>query len=145
MFQCSILIGVAGFVLLATTLAEAAEKDFPPNESGQIAFITPSRNIGCIFTPAGGTEVYEPADGGPELSCDRVEPAYVRLILDAKGPATLLKNVGDASCCSEDHVLEYRETWRHGAYSCQSKTDGLECRRDDGHGFIASRKTLKTH
>lgn len=67
-----------GFILallgaLAAAPAAAGQQDFPA-EGGLIAFATPSGNIGCTYVPAGGTDVYEPKDGGPELQCDRVEP-----------------------------------------------------------------------
>jgi len=62
----------------------------------QVTFCTPSGNIECIYTPVGGTSVYEPVDGGPELSCDRVSPRYVRVVLGPTGPATLFEDVGDA-------------------------------------------------
>ena len=67
----------------------------------------PSGNIGCIYTPEGGTEVYQPADGGPELTCDRVEPRYVRATLSREGEATLFNDVNDQSCCSAGPVLDY--------------------------------------
>ncbi len=49
-------------------------------------FATPTGNIGCVFTPAGGSRVYVPADGGPELACDIVQPRYMRATLSASGP-----------------------------------------------------------
>ncbi|EJC81167.1 hypothetical protein Rleg4DRAFT_2840 [Rhizobium leguminosarum bv. trifolii WSM2297] len=120
----------------------AAEKTFKPDENGQIVFVTPTRNIGCVYTPKGGVEMYVPEDGGPELACDRIEPLYVRLILGASGKAYIFKMVGDTACCSDEHVLDYGENWRGGPYSCTSGTEGIRCRRQDGHGFFASRKRL---
>ncbi|MBY5401662.1 DUF6636 domain-containing protein [Rhizobium leguminosarum] len=120
----------------------AAERTFKPDGNGQIVFVTPTRNIGCVYTPKGGVEMYVPEDGGPELACDRIEPLYVRLILPASGKAYIFKMVGDTACCSEEHVLDYGESWRDGPYSCTSSTEGLRCRRRDGHGFFASRKRL---
>jgi hypothetical protein len=108
----------------------------------QDEFVLPSGNIGCIYTPEGGTEVYQPMDGGPELSCDRVEPRYVRATLLGKGAATLFKDVGDQSCCSVGPVLDYGETWSAGPFSCLSTRTGLSCERDDGHSFFLSRKRL---
>lgn len=72
-------------------LAHAAEQSIPAGDEGQIEFNTPSDNIGCIYTAKGGTSTYQPQDGGPELSCSRVEPSYVTIILGPKGPATLIK------------------------------------------------------
>lgn len=108
----------------------------------QQEFVLPSGNIGCIYTPEGGTEVYQPADGGPELSCDRVEPSYVRATLSRKGGARLAKDVGDPSCCSAGPVLDYGQTWTAGPFSCLSTRTGLACERNDGHSFFLSRKRL---
>ncbi|MCV9998508.1 hypothetical protein OE766_09635 [Pararhizobium sp. YC-54] len=108
----------------------------------QEAFVLPSGNIGCIYTPEGGTKVYQPADGGPELSCDRIEPRYVRATLPRKGDATLVKDVGDQSCCPAGPVLDYGQTWTAGPFSCLSTRTGLSCERNDGHSFFLSRKRL---
>ncbi len=108
----------------------------------QEEFVLPSGNIGCIYTPEGGTSVYLPQDGGPELACDRVEPRYVRATLSAGGPASLDKNVGDASCCSATRVLDYGQTWRQGPFSCSSTEKGLACEREDGHSFFLSRRRI---
>jgi hypothetical protein len=108
----------------------------------QEGFVLPSGNIGCVYTPEGGTEVYQPADGGPELSCDRVAPRYVRAILARDGAASLFKDVGDQGCCSAGPVLDYGETWTSGPFSCLSTRTGLSCERHDGHSFFLSRRRL---
>ncbi len=111
----------------------------------QEGFVLPSGNIGCVYTPEGGTEVYQPADGGPELSCDRVAPRYVRATLSRNGAATLFKDVGDQGCCSAGSVLDYGETWTAGPFSCLSTRTGLSCERNDGHSFFLSRKRLSAN
>jgi hypothetical protein len=108
----------------------------------QEEFVLPSGNIGCVYTPEGGTDVYQPTDGGPELSCDRIEPRYVRATLSRKGVAALFNNVGDQSCCSAGPVLDYGETWTAGPFSCLSTRTGLSCERDDGHSFFLSRRRI---
>lgn len=123
--------------------APAFAIDFDKNAQGQIAFTMPSGNIGCIYTPEGGTDVYEPAGGGPELSCDRVEPAYVRVSMGPAGKAKRYNNVGDASCCGGDQVFGYGEVWRYDGFRCVSDDAGLSCKRG-GHGFSMSRKSIKT-
>jgi len=110
----------------------------------QIEFVLPSGNIGCIYTPKGGVPNYQPVDGGPELSCDRVEPEYVRIILGPQGGAVLHKNVGDASCCSAGPVLAYGKRWKAGPFNCRSSTSGLDCRRGT-HGFFMSRARLEAY
>ncbi len=73
-------------------------------------FAMPSGNIGCHYIPAGGTDVYEPADGRAELQCDRVEPSYVAVILGEKGKAKRIDDPGEQGCCSMVQVLDYGKT-----------------------------------
>ncbi|MER8802384.1 hypothetical protein [Mesorhizobium sp. M0207] len=117
----------------------AGSQTVPANAEGQIEFNTPSGNIGCIYTPNGGTSTYEPQDGGPELSCSRVEPSYVTVILGPKGPATLIKNPGEQGCCGDVTRLAYGNSWSKGPFSCQSSTKGLTCTGKHGHGFFVSK------
>ncbi|MGE0242079.1 MAG: hypothetical protein AB7F09_27140 [Parvibaculaceae bacterium] len=116
----------------------------PVLAADQIEFVLPSGNIGCIYTPKGGVPVYQPVDGGPELSCDRVEPNYVRMVLGPKGKAKLYKNVGDASCCSAGPKLAYGKSWTAGPFICKVSTKGLECRRGK-NGFFMSRTRLEAY
>jgi hypothetical protein len=128
----------AAAVMLDTSAAHAEQLAFPPNPSGQVEFVMPSGNIGCIFTPEGGTPVYKPADGGPELSCDRVEPDYRRFVLGRSGPATEYGDVQDASCCSAINAFAYGYSWAMGGFSCASTPSGLTCIRG-ANGFFISR------
>jgi hypothetical protein len=131
------LIAVMFCILISPSLA--GQQSFS-SEGGLITFSAPSGNIGCTFVPEGGTPVYVPADGGPELQCDRVEPVYLRFFLHRSGAAEQFDNVGDASCCSQDNILEYGNTWQFGPFTCISERTGLTCTRGDGHGFFISRK-----
>ena len=106
-------------------------------------FVLPSGNIGCVYTPEGGTDVYQPEDGGPELSCDRVEPRYVRAILGRSGKGRIFSDVGDQGCCGADRVLDYGEVWRAGPFTCYSERTGLTCERADGHSFQLSRARVR--
>lgn len=135
-----VTLGFASALSLASVLpANAADRSFMPDENGQIVFVTPSRNIGCTYIPKGGTEMYKPDDGGPELGCDRIEPKYIRLILSASGKAFIFEMEGDTACCDDVNVLNYGDRWKAGPFTCTSDESGLTCRRKDGHGFFASR------
>lgn len=106
-------------------------------------FVMPSGNIGCTYIPEGGTDVYQPPDGGPELSCDRIEPKYLRATLGRSGKATVLSDVGDQGCCSADRTIAYGEVWRGGPFTCYSERTGLTCERADGHSFLLSRAHVR--
>jgi hypothetical protein len=103
-----------------------------------VEFQLPSGNIGCVYVPAGGTAVYQTPDGRAELACDRVAPAYVRLVLSETGPAILQENLGEAPCCS-GQTLAQGATWTQGPFACQSAEGALTCTNRDGHGFTLSR------
>ena len=128
--------------------AGAASPSSPPvaivaDADGQIMFTTPSNNIGCTFTPAGGTTVYMPRDGGPELVCERISPRYVTVIMGPKGAVQRIDNPGEQGCCGIGPVLGYGQTWVHGPFTCQSRTTGLTCRHKDGRGFSLNRASIK--
>ena len=123
----------------------AGQQTFPPDDNALISFVTPSGNIGCAYAPAGGTDVFVPADGGPELSCDRVEPSYLRFILGKTGKAKKISNVGDAGCCSSGPKLNYGNTWKKGKFTCVSERTGLTCTRGDGHGFFISKAKTRVY
>ena len=136
-----------GLPLLLVLAASAAAQTpvpavFKPDANGQISFVMPSHNIGCTYTPAGGTPVYRPADGGPELACDRVDPTYVRVVLTPAGIRRFDK-VGDASCCGVDNVFAYGSRWSAGPFACTSDASGLTCARADGRGFLLGRANVE--
>ncbi len=138
-----IRFAAAAFAVALLT-APALAVEFEPNDQGQIEFTMPSNNVGCIYTPAGGTDVYKTSDGGAELACDRIAPAYVRVMLGESGKARRYTNVGDPSCCGAENYFEYGEVWSEGPFSCISSTTGLACTRGS-HGFSMSRKAVKVY
>src|SRR5712675_2333071 len=88
---------------------------FAADATGQISFVTPSGNIGCTFTPQGGTGVYKPFDGDPVLSCDRRSRNMCAW--------WLRPNRFDASTMSatriglpEDNILPYGSRWSRGPF-----------------------------
>ena len=138
----------AAAVALAALLvapAFAAQQEFDENDAGQIEFNMPSGNIGCLYTPEGGTDVYEPAGGGPELICERVEPRYVTVILSFEGEAEVIKDPGEQSCCGADNIFKYGNSVALDGFYCTSKRSGLACENDDGHGFTMARAGIETY
>lgn len=132
-----VLARLVVLAFLATPLA-AGEQRFPPDAYGMTNFMLPSGNIACLYVPKGGTAIYEPRGGGPELACDRVEPAYVTVILGPTGPAEVLKEPAEVACCSGP-ILNYGNHWQEGPFLCTSERTGLTCRRSDGRGFSMAR------
>jgi len=131
-------------VLAATALpADAKEQKFAAQANGQISFVMPSHNIGCLYTPRGGTNTYQPVDGGPELSCDRIEPSYINMRLGPKGEAVLTEDPGEQSCCGGDNVFAYGNTAHLEGFVCNSSSAGLTCETlDKRHGFCVAKSRL---
>ena len=135
-----LLLALGGFALSSgPALAQLAV--FPPDANGQVTFVMPSHNVECTYTPAGGTAVYKPFDGGPELSCDRREPKYVRVILTPKS-IRRFDDVGDQGCCGTSNPFPYGMRWSRGPFTCESLETGLVCRNADGRGFTVSRANV---
>ena len=128
---------------LAAAPAAAKEQHFSAEANGQISFVMPSNNIGCIYTPMGGTSTYYPTGGGPEISCDRIAPSYVNVVLGPKGPAKLTENPGEQSCCGGDNVFAYGNTVHFDGFMCTSSSAGLTCETPDKrHGFCVAKSRM---
>jgi hypothetical protein len=139
-----IIAAIASIAIVLGVPAQAGQfQQLDVGQYGQVEFNAPSGNIGCIYIPAGGTPVYETANGGAEIQCDRVEPSYVRTILGDAGAAYRINDVGDASCCSIEQTIHYGRTVELGPFQCLSERRGLTCARADGHGFFVSRALIQ--
>lgn len=140
------VLAAAAHLLWMGPAAAQAPIALPPDPSGATTFVMPSGNVACIYTPAGGSSVYMPADGGPELSCDRAAPTYLRFTLSASGPAWVMDNVGDPSCCGGASSFPYGTMVYLPPFVCTSATNGLSCQRStDGHGFFISRARIEAY
>ena len=133
---------LGGVLWLSLASASAEQISFAADSRGQITFVMPSHNVECTYTPAGGTPVYKPFDGGPELSCDRRDPKYVRLVLTPKS-VKRFDDVGDQGGVSTDNPFPYGSQWSKGPFACDSVETGLVCRRSDGRGFSVSRERIE--
>jgi hypothetical protein len=134
---------LASAAMLALLIAPASASDFEESELGYIEFNMPSGNIGCVYTPEGGSKVHTTEDGLAELSCDRVQPDYVRVTMSAEGEAEEIEDVQDASCCGAENIFEYDDSWEEGPFKCESSISGLTCTNGE-HGFKMARKGIKT-
>lgn len=111
-----------------------------PARAQQESFVMPSGNIECTYTGPAGTQVYQPQGGLAELSCDRMEPTYLRVTMRARGRVEVERRVADPSCCGVEPKLPYGTVWRQAPFTCESNQAGVICRRDDGAGFQLSRR-----
>lgn len=111
--------------------------------SGPAEFQSPTGNLGCSFTPAGGTAIYSTPDDAAELKCDRVEPAYARITLPEHGAASVV-DTQERGCCGGE-TLAHGTHWSAGPFQCDVSESGLSCTSAEGHGFTLSRETADTH
>ena len=102
----------------------------------------PSGNIGCPI-PEGGTDTYMPADGGPELICERVEPSYVTVILSDVDEAQVIEDPAEQGCCGAENVFAYGHVIELEGFYCESETTGLTCENDEGYGFSMARAGIE--
>jgi len=136
------LLALSIAIFLAAPAA-AEEQHFKAEPNGQITWVMPSSNIGCIYTPKGGTDTYQPVDGGPEISCDRIAPSYINMRLGPRGAAVLTENPGEQSCCGAGNVFAYGNTAHFDGFVCTSSSAGLTCETNDKrHGFCVARSRL---
>lgn len=137
------------FGLLACSPPQGAETTTPavapvvaaPGVSAQ--FMTPSGNIGCTYTPAGGTAVYQTPDGRAELQCDRSEPEYVRVVMSEAGAARVVAT-DERGCCSGE-TIHYGQSWSEGPFSCDFSEAGVTCESRERHGFTLNRAQVEVH
>jgi hypothetical protein len=113
----------------------------PPPQG--VSFQMPSGNIGCNYTPAGGTQTYHTADNRAELQCDRIEPTYVRITLPELGAAHITPT-DERGCCGGE-TIAYGDTWNDGPFTCEIHQTSLVCRNRDDHGFTLSRTEQDVH
>lgn len=142
-FPC---IAIAAALLALVPPSLAKEQAMKPNNMGQIEFSLPSGNIGCVYTPKGGTANYMPIDGGPELTCDRIEPTYVNVVLGPDFEAEAIDDPDEQSCCSISNVLEYDNEVILDGFICYAERTGLVCQTTGGeHGFLMSKSHIVTY
>jgi hypothetical protein len=137
-------------ILMSACTPPAPTSEAPPPEPAAVAetvsavpgqiemFTSPSGNIGCTYVPSGGTDVYEPSQPGAELSCDRSEPTYVRVVLPENGAAHVVET-DERGCCSGE-ALAYGQTWSRGPFSCESSEQGITCANQRGNRLSLNRE-----
>jgi hypothetical protein len=117
---------------------------------------TPSKNITCFYVPV------KPTKHG-NLLCNVQHAAYTGALqarciapptgLDWHGftlPETRKAEVLCAGGIMYDArdkpnfvTLAYGKTWRHGRFTCTSRSTGLTCTNPSGHGLFLSRESWR--
>jgi hypothetical protein len=138
-FLVLVSVGVAALAAGGSALGQpgGARDDYA-------VFHTPSGNIGCGYTGAGGSpKGFLRCDIGTGIKPAPKKPASCQLDY---GSGYSMGDTGRAKgVCAGDTVLHqgkvlaYGKTWRNGGFTCASKTTGLRCTNRSGHGFFLSK------
>jgi hypothetical protein len=116
-----------------------AERDAPPAPSPAPP-PTPAPPSG----PYGGTSFQSPTgnlrcqDQGSQLFCSSSNDGFGVILPEFGGPAT-----GSGTAPGGGVTVPYGNTWRSGAFSCDSEFDGITCRNRSGNGFFLNRDTFR--
>ena len=115
-----------------------------------VEFRTPSGNIGCVFSSGlDGAEA-------PSVRCDvrsRLRPEPKRpsscpldygdsVQIGRSGHATLVCH-GDTAIDPHARVLAYGHQFRRSGITCVSRSVGLTCTNERGHGYFLSRQSWR--
>ena len=130
---------VSGMSMSAATPAPETVRSAPatsPVPSWR-TFIMPSRNIACLYDS--GTlrcDIFSGLRPEPNKACAFF---WKGMMLPATGRASYLCII-DTIYDEDARTLHYGSTWSRGGIVCRSRTTGLRCRNQDGHGFLLSRR-----
>jgi hypothetical protein len=109
-----------------------------------LAFRTPSQNIGCAYLLTNGsTRGSLRCDIGSGIRPAPSKPA--RCELDYGSGYSMYDTGRVYVVCAGDTVLRqgrvlgYGSIWRHGGFTCTSRSAGLRCTNRSKHGFFLSR------
>jgi hypothetical protein len=126
-------------VLMLAAAATAAQAQSPqPQPVKFVRFQTPSKNIGCLYAPAGaGRAAYLRCDvlsgvkPKPRGSC---QLDWTGFTMAARGRARPTC-AGDTVYERSARILRYGSNWRGGPFVCRSRRSDLRCTNAAGRGF----------
>jgi hypothetical protein len=131
-------------MLVAALAAVLLVGPFAPQADAQtriFRFQTPSRNIGCLYSPATGRPSYLRCDvlSGLKPAPKRPCPVdWTGFSMTANGRATATC-AGDTVYSRSARVIPYAATWTRGGFTCTVQRAGLRCKNRAGHGFFLSK------
>jgi len=139
---------VKSLVLLALAVALATAAASSASTEKTSAFRTPSKNIGCMYEPAGfGAKAFLRCDirsGLVPKPKGKCELDWTGLGMTRRGKAHPVC-AGDTVYDPHAHILKYGRTWKAGGFTCHSKRKGLRCSNRAGHGFFLAREHWSVH
>lgn len=100
------------------------------------AFVMPSRNIACLYDSGKiRCDIFSGLKPEPTKPCKYY---WKGVLLPGAGQPTFLCII-DTIYDPSAPVLQFGSRWSRGSIACTSRTRGLRCYNDVGHGFFLSR------
>ncbi len=149
-FAIALALAAIGLASLADSGSATSTETLPGLRS-------PSGNIRCLFVPG--------SNAPSRLLCTIAHATYAAKLqarcmgttgagVDWHGFDLTSNRKGNPTCSggilynpTTQHpsyaVVPYGKSWRHGAFTCQSRTNGVTCRSRGGHGLFLSRGSWK--
>lgn len=118
----------------------AAESEEPKRVIHLQTFHTPSGNIGCAMVEGGARCDIRKRDWAPlprPAECPK-EVGYGQGLAVSRGGQASFVCAGDTTLDPGASALAYGTASRVGASECISRTDGVTCVNQSGHGFFIS-------
>ena len=106
------------------------------------SFFAPSHNIYCNYYDAGGEPGSAYHDNGSEMSCARLQPSRLVVVLTGTGKMTIThpgKADMESVYADKENVLAYGQSNHNGTHTCTSTKAGMIC-TVKGKGFMISKK-----
>ncbi len=136
-------LAAAAFALASlVVIAGAAAQGRPARGQDVVRFQTPSRNVGCLFSPARARrpaylrcDILSGIEPEPDRPC-RLD--WTGFAMNARGPAYLVC-AGDTVYARTARVLRYGKRWKRGPFTCVSRRTGLGCANRSDRGFVLAR------
>jgi len=141
---------------LLAVLASVAVLVLPAPASSRSGFVlvsfrTPSGNIYCLYSSADPPSPaflrcdirshLKPAP--PPRHC--VEGVYGESVGMTKTGAAHVLCISDSTYNPKARVLAYGTSWSRDGFSCVSRSAGLTCTNQRGHGFFLSRQSWRVY
>ena len=128
---------------VTSAAAPAPEMSWTATASAHVhwkKFTMPSRNIACLYDSGKlRCDIFSGLTPEPDKPCAFF---WKGMMLPATGRASYLCII-DTIFDEDARTLRYGSRWSRDGLACRSRSTGLRCHNQDGHGFLLSRSLSK--
>jgi len=141
-------------LLLVLCVLAGAPASLAGSSSVLPGFKSPSGNIKCLYNPSPPAFLWcsiGKANYAKKMTTYCAQPSigvdWAGFTLGKKGKGSIECSGGTLYDPTTQHpryvTLPYGKTWRHGVFTCMSRTTGVTCRNPAGHGLFVSRESYR--